>query len=72
MWSTLGACQSLSTGVTNENLNTGQKGRNFALKQGYQIWAQRGSDWSQIGQIQDFFRSDFSTFWLTETDCTDK
>ena len=26
--------------------------------QGCQIWAQSGSDWPQMGQIQDFFRSD--------------
>ena len=25
----------------------------------------------QIGQIRDFFRSDFSTFWLTEPKCTE-
>ena len=29
------------------------------------------SDWPQMGQIQDFFRSDFSTFWLTEPKCTE-
>ena len=27
------------------------------------IWTQNGSDWPQMGQIRDFFRSDFSTFW---------
>ena len=30
---------------------------------GDQIWAQNESDWPQMGQIRDFFRSDFSTFW---------
>ena len=29
------------------------------LIQGYQIWAQSGSDWPQMGQIRNFFRSDF-------------
>ena len=32
-------------------------------KLGHQIWTQNGSDWPQIRQIRDFFRSDFSTFW---------
>ena len=27
---------------------------------GDQIWAQNGSDWPQMGQIRDIFRSDFS------------
>ena len=26
-------------------------------------WVQKGSNWPQMGQIRDFFRSDFSTFW---------
>ena len=30
---------------------------------GDQICPQNGSDWPQMGQIRDFFRSDFSTFW---------
>ena len=30
---------------------------------GDQIWIQNRSDWPQMGQIRDFFRSDFSTFW---------
>ena len=33
---------------------------------GYQlclVCLQSGSDWPQMGQIRDFFRSDFSTFW---------
>ena len=29
-----------------------------------QLWAHTGADRSQMGQIQDFFRSDFNTFWL--------
>ena len=33
------------------------------MKRGSQIWPQRGSDWPQMDQIRDFFRSDFSTFW---------
>ena len=36
-----------------------------------QILHQTGSDWPQIAHIRDFFRSDFSTFWLTETKCTE-
>ena len=32
-------------------------------RRGDQIWTQNGSDWPQMGQIRDFFRSDFSTFW---------
>ena len=32
---------------------------------------QSGYDWPQIGQIWDFFRSDFSTFWLDEPKCTE-
>ena len=27
------------------------------------IWVQRGTDWPQMGQIRDFFRSNLSTFW---------
>ena len=52
--------------------------------QGSHIWIQIGthrhrdvgfdsqsrSDWPQMGQIRDFFRSYFSTFWLTEPKCT--
>ena len=34
--------------------------------QGCQIWAQSGSDWNEMGQIWDFLKSDFSTFWLCE------
>ena len=30
-------------------------------------FTQTGSDWPQMGQIRDFFRSYFSTFWLTES-----
>ena len=29
---------------------------------GPQMWLQSGLDWPQLGQIRDFFRSDFSTF----------
>ena len=31
-----------------------------------QIWAQNVSDWPQMRQIRDIFRSDFRTFWLAE------
>ena len=31
----------------------------------------RGSDWPQMEKIRDFFRSDFSTIWLTEPKCTE-
>ena len=31
-----------------------------------QIWTKKGSDWPQMGQIRDFFRSDFSTFWRSK------
>ena len=34
------------------------------LVQECQVNSQNGSDWHQLGQIRDFFRSDFSTFWL--------
>ena len=30
------------------------------------IWAQIGSNWHQMGQKWDYFRSDFSTFWLDD------
>ena len=30
--------------------------------QGLQVWLQSGSDWTQMGQIRGFFRSDFSAF----------
>ena len=33
--------------------------------------AQRWSDWPQMGQIRDFLRSDFSTIWLAEPNCTE-
>ena len=29
-----------------------------------------GSNWPQIGQIWDFFKISFSTFWLGEPKCT--
>ena len=32
---------------------------------------QNGSDWPQMGQIRDFFRSDLSTFWHGEPKCTE-
>ena len=38
--------------------------------QGCYIWTQSGTDWPHVGQIRDFFRSDFSTFWLSEPKCT--
>ena len=28
------------------------------LRHGYQIWPQSGSDWPQMGQIREIFRSD--------------
>ena len=37
------------------------------LKFGIQIW----SDWYQIGQIWEFFKISFSTFWLAEPKCTE-
>ena len=30
--------------------------------QGWKVWLQSESDWSQMGQIRGFFRSDFSAF----------
>ena len=30
---------------------------------GDKIWTQNESDWHQMGQLRDFFRWDFSTFW---------
>ena len=30
-----------------------------------------GSDWLQMGQIRDFFRSDFRTFWRTAPKCSE-
>jgi len=36
------------------------------MNHAYQICVQSGSHWPQMGQIRDVFRSDFSTFWLTE------
>ena len=38
----------------------------FNTIQGYQVSSQSGSEWSQMGQIQDFFRLDFTSFWLAE------
>ena len=35
-----------------------------SMKQGWQIWAQSGLGQPLVGQIWDFFRSNFSTFWL--------
>ena len=34
------------------------------IGQSGQMWAQSWSDWPQMGQIRDFFRSDFSRFWI--------
>ena len=36
-----------------------------------QIWAQSRSDWSQMGQIRNFFRSDFRTFWRPAPKCSE-
>ena len=30
-----------------------------------------GQIWAQMGQIRDFFRSDFSTFWRRAPKCTE-
>ena len=30
-----------------------------------------GSDWPEMGQNRDFFRSDFSIFWLADPKCTE-
>ena len=35
-------------------------------QQAGQIWDQSGSNWPKMEQIRYFFRSDFSTFWLTK------
>ena len=35
------------------------------------FWAQSRSDWPQMGQILDFFRSDFITFWHGAPKCTE-
>ena len=34
--------------------------------QRWQVWLQSRSDWSQMGEIRESFRSDFSTLWLIE------
>ena len=34
--------------------------------QGDQIWGQSGLEWPKIGQIRDFYKSEFSTFCLSE------
>ena len=39
--------------------------------QGCYIWAPSRSDYPQIRQILDFFKSDFSTVWLVEPKCTE-
>ena len=44
-----------------ERLRKSAKSTISVLRQGCQIWAQSGSVWPQMGQIRDFFRSDFST-----------
>ena len=36
---------------------------------GWQDWIQSGSDGTQMGQIRDFFRSDFRTFWRPAPKC---
>ena len=38
-------------------------------EQGCHVWHHSGSDWLQKGQIRDFFRSDFRTFWRTAPKC---
>ena len=35
------------------------------------VWPQSGSNCPKMGKIRDFFRSDFSTFWLEEPKCTE-
>ena len=42
----------LSTTVTTSSLVT------YRCAHGYQIWPQNGSDWPQMGQIREIFRSD--------------
>ena len=51
-------------GVGNERGQGGAEVKQmYTLGLGHQIWTQNGSDWPQMGQIRDFFRSDFNTFW---------
>ena len=38
------------------------------IRQVSQVWLQIMSDWPQMGQILDFFRSYSSTFWLVHLD----
>ena len=44
--------------------NPGGWSLNTAAHQGCTVHLQSWSDWPGMGQIRDFFRSDFSTFWL--------
>ena len=41
------------------------------VHQSRQIWARSEWDWTKMGQILDFFKSDVSTFWLSEPKCTE-
>ena len=45
-------------------LNLNQIPGKVALSLDDQIWTQNGLDWPQMGQIRNFFRTDFSTLWL--------
>ena len=39
--------------------------------QGCQVWLQIGSDWPQIGQVREIFRSHFTIFLLGQPICTE-
>ena len=51
-----------------ESLETMSGRRPLAITtppQGDRIWAQSESDWTQMGQIREYFQTSFNTFWLT-------
>ena len=43
----------------------------YDTSKGNQIRPQSDSDWPQMGQIRDFFKSAFSTFWRPAPKCTE-
>ena len=55
--------------VTSRVLKTAENG---VPPQGRQIWPTIGSDCYRMGQIRDFLRSFFCSFWLTEPKWTEK
>ena len=65
MWAGLGSVTVL--------IGQNRAGRGTDTKQQCQahVTAQSRKNWPHMGQIRDVFRSDFRTFWLSESNCSE-